>query len=151
MIYGAHALVYSRAPDQTRDLLDTILGTKTVDAGGGWLIFALPPSEIAVHPTDGAPHTDMYLMCQDIEATILRLREKGVKFTKAVQDVSWGRVTAIALPDGGELGLYQPRHASPVPRPGASAKPAAKARKASNGGRPGSAAELARKSKGKVT
>jgi hypothetical protein len=145
MIYGAHALVYSRSPAQTRALLDTVLGTKSVDAGGGWLIFELPPSEIAVHPTDGAPRTDLYLMCQDIEATILELREKGVTFTKPVQDVSWGRVTAIALPDGGELGLYQPRHASPVPRPGAGSKRAAKA---SNGRRPKAAGTLSRKAGG---
>ncbi len=123
MIYGAHALIYSRAPEEARALLTTILGDgDTVDAGGGWLIFALPPSEIAVHPTTGVPGIDLYLMCQDIEKTILALREKGVKFTKPVQDVSWGRVCAIALPGGGELGLYQPRHASPVGRPAADKK-----------------------------
>lgn len=120
MIYGAHALVYSRAPEKARALLEKVLGTATVDAGGGWLIFALPPAEIAVHPTDGAPRIDLYLMCQDIEKTILALREKGVKFSRPVHDESWGRVTAIALPDGGELGLYQPRHASPLARPSAS-------------------------------
>jgi len=136
MIYGAHSLLYSRVPEQTRALLDIVLGTPSVDAGGGWLIFSLPPAEIAVHPTDGPPHTELYLMCQDIEATVLQLREKGVKFTRAVEDVSWGRVTAIALPDGGELGLYQPRHASPIPRPGAGAKAAgAKGRASSNGAR----------------
>jgi hypothetical protein len=125
MIYGAHALVFSRAPEEARELLQTILGTETVDAGGGWLIHALPPSEIAVHPTDGAPGIDLYLMCQDIEKTILALREKGVKFSKPVSEERWGRVCAIALPGGGELGLYQPRHASPVARPSAAARPAA--------------------------
>ncbi len=117
MIYGAHALVYSRAPGEARALLEKILGTTKVDAGGGWLIFALPPAEIAVHPTDGAPGIDLYLMCQDIEKTILELREKGVKFSRPVREVSWGRVTAIALPGGGELGLYQPRHATPLAKP----------------------------------
>jgi hypothetical protein len=117
MIYGAHALVYSRAPQEARTLLATILGTATVDAGGGWLIFALPPSEIAIHPTDGAPGIDLYLMCQDIEKTILELREKGVKFSRPVHDERWGRISAIALPGGGELGIYQPRHASPLSRP----------------------------------
>jgi hypothetical protein len=137
MIYGAHALVYSRAPAETRAVLDIVLGTRNVDAGGGWLIFALPPSEIAVHPTDGASRIDLYLMCQDIEKTILELREKGVKFSKPIHDESWGRVTAIALPDGGELGLYQPRHASVVARPSAGSKSAAKKpRGASNGARP---------------
>jgi len=134
MIYGAHALLFSRAPAQTRAVLDTVLGTRSVDAGGGWLIFALPPSEIAVHPTDGAPSTDLYLMCEDIEKTILELREKDVKFSKPIHDERWGRVTAIALPDGGELGLYQPRHASPVPRPSISTRSTAgKAPKSSNG------------------
>ena len=136
MIYGAHALVYSRAPAEARALLEKVLGTTRVDAGEGWLIFALPPSEIAVHPTDGAPRIDLYLMCQDIEKTILELREKGVKFSKPVHDESWGRVTAIALPDGGELGLYQPRHASPVARPSAGLKSTAKPRGTANGGRP---------------
>jgi len=145
MIYGAHALLYSRSPEQTRALLDIVLGTPSVDAGGGWLIFALPPSEIAVHPTDGAPHADVYLMCQDIEKTILELREKGVKFTKPIQDVSWGRVTAIGLPDGGELGLYQPRHASPVARPTKASKAGStKGRKRGTGAGPVSRAAAAR-------
>ncbi len=145
MIYGAHALVYSRAPAEARALLEKVLDTARVDAGSGWLIFALPPSEIAVHPTDGPSRVDLYLMCQDIEKTILQLREKGVKFTRPVHDEAWGRVTAIALPDGGELGLYQPRHASPVARPAVGSKPAARpARGASNGGRPKAARVPAR-------
>ncbi len=139
MIYGAHALVYSRAPGEARALLDKILGTKKVDAGGGWLIFALPPAEIAIHPTDGAPGIDLYLMCKDIEETILELRAKGVKFSQPVREVSWGRVCAIALPGGGELGLYQPRHATPLERPRAAragGKSAAKAAVLSRGKRP---------------
>ncbi len=128
MIYGAHALVYSRQPDEARALLEKILDTRKVDAGGGWLIFALPPAEIAVHPTDGSPGIDLYLMCQDIEETILQLRAEGVKFSRPVREVSWGRVSAIALPGGGELGLYQPRHASPLPRPKAATKAAGKSR-----------------------
>ena len=122
MIYGAHALVYSRAPGEARAILQKILGTTKVDAGGGWLIFALPPSEVAVHPTDGAPGIDLYLMCQDIEETILELREKGVTFSRPISEASWGRICAIALPGGGELGLYQPRHPSPLGRPAASSK-----------------------------
>jgi hypothetical protein len=137
MIYGAHALVFSRAPEEARELLQTILGTQTVDAGGGWLIHALPPSEIAVHPTDGAPGIDLYLMCQDIEKTILELREKGVKFSKPVSEEKWGRVCAIALPGGGELGLYQPRHASPVARPSAATPAARKRPVAASRGRSG--------------
>ena len=122
MIYGAHALIYSRAPAEARALLQKVLASTAVDAGGGWLIFPLPPSEIAIHPTDGAPAIDLYLMCQDIEKTILELREKGVTFSRPVHDERWGRVSAIALPGGGELGIYQPRHASPVARPAAGAR-----------------------------
>jgi len=127
MIYGAHALVFSRAPGEARALLEKILDGNTVDAGGGWLIFALPPAEIAVHPTDEAPRTDLYLMCQDIEKTVEELREKGVTFSRAIKEVSWGRVTAIALPGGGELGLYQPRHQTALARPPAGARAGAKA------------------------
>lgn len=129
MIYGAHALVFSRAPGEARALLEKILDSNKVDAGGGWLIFALPPAEIAVHPTDEAPRTDLYLMCQDIEETVEELREKGVTFSRAIKEVSWGRITAIALPGGGELGLYQPRHQTALARPPAGARTAAKARK----------------------
>jgi len=127
MIYGAHALVFSRAPGEARALLEKILDGNTVDAGGGWLIFALPPAEIAVHPTDEAPRTDLYLMCQDIEKTVEELREKGVTFSRAIKEVSWGRVTAVALPGGGELGLYQPRHQTALARPPAGARAGAKA------------------------
>jgi hypothetical protein len=128
MIYGAHALVFSRAPAETRELLEKVLGTNTVDAGGGWTIFALPPAEIGVHPTDGAPRLDLYLMCQDIEKTILELREKGVKFSRAVSEESWGRFCAIALPGGGDLGLYQPRHPTALSRPGSAARAGGKSR-----------------------
>jgi hypothetical protein len=119
MIFGAHAILFSKAPEEARALLKNVLGSRSVDAGDGWLIFALPPAEIAVHPTDGAPEHQLYLMCEDIEATITELRAKGISFTKAVRDVSWGRVTAIALPGGGELGLYQPRHQMALARPSA--------------------------------
>ncbi len=128
MIYGAHALVFSRAPAETRELLEKILETNKVDAGGGWTIFALPPAEVGVHPTDGAPKMDLYLMCQDIEKTILELREKGVRFSRGVSEESWGRYCAIALPGGGELGLYQPRHPMALSRPAAKAKSKAKAK-----------------------
>ena len=122
MIFGAHAIIYSKVPQEARELLKTVLGDRSVDAGGGWLVFALPPAEIAVHPTDGAPGTQLYLMCEDIEKTITELRSKGIKFTQAITDASWGRVTAIALPGGGELGLYQPRHAIAFGRPSAASR-----------------------------
>ncbi len=124
MIFGAHAIIFSKLPQEARELLKNVLGSHSIDAGGGWLIFALPPAEIAIHPTDGATEHQIYLMCDDIEATITELRAKGIKFTKAVQDVSWGRVSAIALPGGGELGLYQPRHPTAFTRPAAASRAA---------------------------
>ena len=130
MIFGTHAIIFSKAPQQVRDLLKNVLGSRSVDAGGGWLIFALPPAEIAVHPTDGAPKCQLYLMCEDIEKSIGELREKGVKFSQAVRDESWGRVSAIALPDGGELGIYQPRHPTAFARPSAAAKAGGRKKKA---------------------
>jgi hypothetical protein len=142
MIFGAHSIVFSRAPAEARELLEKILDTNKVDAGGGWTIFALPPAEIAVHPTDGAPRLDLYLMCQDIEKTIGELRAKGVKFSRAVSEESWGRVCAIALPGGGELGLYQPRHPTSLARPRAAA-PSTPAK----AGRPRPASSKARSSR----
>ncbi len=144
MIYGAHAVIFSRAPAEARALLDKILDGTRVDAGGGWMIFALPPAEIAVHPTDGAPGHELYLMCQDIEKTITELREKGVKFSRPVQETSWGRTTAFALPGGGELGLYQPRHPSALARPVSAAKRAG--RRAGTGSLPTKARKPARRS-----
>jgi hypothetical protein len=110
MIIGAHALVYSTAPEETRDLLAKILGSRTVDAGGGWLIMALPPAEIAVHPTDGAPSQELYLMCDDLAKTIAELRAAGVPVSRKVTNARWGKSTTIELPGGGTLGLYQPTH-----------------------------------------
>ena len=81
-----------------------------VDAGGGWLIFKAPPAEIAVHPTDGPERQELFLMCDDLEATMNNLSARGVEFAKEVTEVRWGRITAIKLPGGGELGLYEPRH-----------------------------------------
>ncbi len=122
MIYGAHALIYSRLPAEARAVLNKLLSSNKVYAWGGWTIFALPPAEIAVHPTDGAPRHDLYLMCQDIEETIQELRSEGVTFSKPVSEERWGRTTAIALPGGGELGLYQPRHPTALQRPSATGR-----------------------------
>jgi hypothetical protein len=129
MIFGAHAIIFSKSPREVRELLQNVLGTRSVDAGGGWLILALPPAEIAVHPTDGPTDQQLYLMCEDIEATITELRAKGISFTQPVRDVSWGRVTAIGLPGGGELGLYQPRHKMALTRPTAATRAVDKKKK----------------------
>lgn len=113
MITGAHAIIYSDAAEEVRAFLRDVLGFASVDAGGGWLIFALPPAELAVHPAEGEGRHELYLMCDDIDATIAELSAKGVQF-KPVNDQRWGRVTSLTLPGGGELGLYQPRHPTAV-------------------------------------
>ena len=110
MINGAHAVIFSRDAEALRAFLRDTLGFPSVDAGGGWLIFALPPAELAAHPTEGDVHHELYLMCDDIEATVAELTGKGVEFTGPVSDEGFGLVTAIKLPGGGELGLYEPRH-----------------------------------------
>jgi predicted enzyme related to lactoylglutathione lyase len=110
MITGAHAIVFSRDADALRAFFANVLELPSVDAGGGWLIFALPPAEVAAHPSDEAGAYELYLMCDDIRATVAQLREKGATFSRDVSDEGWGLVTAIDLPGGGELGLYQPRH-----------------------------------------
>ena len=91
-----------------------VLGFAYVDAGGGWLIFALPPSELAAHPTDDQGHHELYLMCDNVQATVEELGRKGVEFTRPISDEGFGRMTALRLPGGGELCLYEPTHPSPV-------------------------------------
>ena len=112
MITGVHALLYSKDADATRALFRDVLGFASVDAGHGWLIFALPPAELAVHPESdgGEGHAELYLMCDDIDATVRDLATKGVELTRPIAEQRWGRVTAISLPGGGQLGLYQPLH-----------------------------------------
>jgi len=116
---GVHVLLYSSDADADRAFLARVLDLKSVDVGGGWLIFGLPPAEMAVHPTDaGAPAASgpgmigahVYLMCDDVQASIAALAAKGVACTE-VETENWGVRTTIRLPSGGEIGLYQPRHA----------------------------------------
>jgi catechol 2,3-dioxygenase-like lactoylglutathione lyase family enzyme len=113
VITGAHVIVYSRDADADRAFFRDVLGFRSVDAGGGWLIFALPPAELAAHPTDTDGRHELYLMCDEIEATVAELQAKGVEFTSPVSDQGFGRLTSLKLPGGGELGLYEPRH--PIP------------------------------------
>ena len=110
MINGFHAIVYSNAAEEARAFFRDTLGLPSVDAGGGWLIFALPPAELAAHPTDGDARAELNLMCDDIEATVAGLSEKGALFTGPISDESWGRLTYIRLPGGGRMRLYEPRH-----------------------------------------
>lgn len=114
MINGVHAVVFSREADKVRAFFADVLGLAAVDAGGGWLIFALPPAELAVHPADGDGQHELYLMCDDIHATLAELRGKGVEVAREVSDQRWGLMAAIRLPDGSEFGIYEPRHPSPL-------------------------------------
>ena len=109
MINAAHVILYSTDADADRAFLRDKLGLPGVDAGGGWLILALPPAEIAVHPADGPSH-ELFLMCDDLEATIAELAGNDVEMARPVSEERWGRLTAIKLPSGAELGLYEPRH-----------------------------------------
>jgi predicted enzyme related to lactoylglutathione lyase len=113
VITGVHAIIFTGDVDRTRAFLRDTLGLQSVDAGGGWLIFALPPAELAAHPTDGPPHHQLYLMCDDVHATVQQLEAKGAQFTEKITEERWGLTTAFTLPGGGQLGLYEPRHPSP--------------------------------------
>jgi catechol 2,3-dioxygenase-like lactoylglutathione lyase family enzyme len=113
MITGAHAIIFTQEADRVRAFLRDVLGFPAVDAGHGWLIFGLPPAELAAHPTDGGGHHELYLMCDDIQATVDELRSKGVELSRPISDEGFGLMTAIELPGGGELGLYEPRHPTP--------------------------------------
>ena len=112
MITGMHAIIYTRDADADRAFFRDILGFSSVDAGGGWLIFAAPPSEVALHPAEANGRHELFLMCDDVNAEVARLGAKGVA-CGPVSDEGWGLLTAIKLPGGGNLGLYQPRH--PIP------------------------------------
>jgi len=113
MIFGAHVILYSKDAEADRSFLRDILGFSSVDAGHGWLIFALPPAEAAVHPAENSDRDELYFMCDDLKAEMKTLGEKGVRFSE-VQEARWGSVTKIRLPGGSEVGLYQPRHPSPI-------------------------------------
>src|ERR1700743_3305415 len=108
-----HAIVFSAEAEKVRAFFADVLGMPSVDAGGGWLIFALPPAELAVHPSDGETRHELYLMCDDIPATLAGLRARGVEVAREVSDQGWGLLAAIRLPDGSEFPIYEPRHPLP--------------------------------------
>jgi catechol 2,3-dioxygenase-like lactoylglutathione lyase family enzyme len=110
MIFGAHVIVYSQNADADRAFLKDVLGFSAVDVGHGWLIFALPPAEVAVHPAPENDRHELYFMCDDLEAEIATLESKGVACSKVVEE-RWGSITRVRLPGGGRVGLYQPKHA----------------------------------------
>jgi len=117
MINGAHVLLYSADAEADRNFLRDVLELNSVDAGHGWLIFALPPAEVALHPSEGSSGIDthamlgaeLYFMCDDLKATVKKLKEKKVSCGPIAEE-RWGIKTTIRLPSGGELGLYQPKH-----------------------------------------
>ena len=112
MISGVHAILFSPAAEAVRTFLGETFGWRSADAGEGWLIFALPPAELAVHPSDTARH-ELYLLTDDLDATVAALAAKGVALAEPITQQAWGRLTAIALPDGSRVGLYQPNHPRP--------------------------------------
>ena len=123
MINAAHVVIYTSDAEADRAFFRDVLGLASVDAGEGWLIFALPPTELGIHPTDEKTwpgsdalrgHHQLYLMCDDVESTVRELKGKGVEFTQPVKDTGWGLLTALKLPGGSELWLYQAKHPSPL-------------------------------------
>jgi hypothetical protein len=114
MINGAHAILYSDDADATRTALAKVLRTRSVDAGGGWLVLAIPPAEIAVHPAEEGGRAELYLMTDDVTAAVASLEAEGIEVVRPISDQGWGLLTAIALPGGVELGLYQPRHPTAI-------------------------------------
>lgn len=113
MLTGAHAILYSSNADADRAFFRDVLKLENVDVGGGWLIFALPPAEVAVHPAAEGGRHELYLMCDDIAAFVGEMKTRGVSCS-AVSDQRWGLLTEVTLPGGGKLGIYQPRHGRPT-------------------------------------
>ena len=118
-IIGVHALLYTSEPEAVRSVLGDVFGWKSVDAGGGWLIFAAPPAEVAVHPAeglsaDGSGRHELALICDDLEATVAELRQRGLDVGTDFGDQRWGRTTTITLPGGVDVMLYEPRHPTAI-------------------------------------
>lgn len=114
MIIGAHSIIYSTNPEADRAFLRDVLNLPNVDVGDGWLIFGLPPAEVAVHPSEENDVHEFYLMCDDVNAFVSQMKTHDVS-CEQVEDLGWGLLTRITLPGGGRLGVYQPRHARPEP------------------------------------
>ena len=112
MIIGAHSIIYSKNPDADRAFLRDVLKFSNVDVGGGWLIFGLPPAEVAVHPSDENDVHEFYLMCDNVEAFVAEMKKRNIN-CGPLHNQGWGILTQVILPGGGKLGVYQPRHARP--------------------------------------
>ena len=113
MITGVHAVLFTTEAEALRGFFSDVLALPSVDAGGGWPIFPLPPAELAAHPSDEGGRHEVYFMCDDIEATVDELRGKGIETGGPVTDQGWGLMTSLRLPGGVEVGLYEPRHPRP--------------------------------------
>jgi hypothetical protein len=116
MITGAHSIIFSKNPDADRGFLREVLKLPNVDAGDGWLIFGLPPAEVAIHPSDANDVHELYLICDDIGAVTAELARHGIACSP-LESYHWGLLVRVTLPGGGKLGVYQPRHARPEPIP----------------------------------
>jgi len=114
MIKGVHAIVYSRDAKATRAFFRDVMGFQGVDAGDGWLIFALPPAELGIHPADKDEHAELYFLCDDVEKTVKELQARGVKVSKPISDEGWGRVASLRIPGGVEIAVYEPRHPTAI-------------------------------------
>ena len=114
MITGAHSIIYSTNAEADRTFLRDVLKLPNVDVGHGWLIFGLPPAEVAVHPSENNNVHEFYFMCDDVDTFVAEMKEHGIA-CDPVQDQGYGLLTQITLPGGGKLGVYQPRHARPEP------------------------------------
>jgi hypothetical protein len=132
MITGAHSIIYSTNSDADREFFQNVLKLPSVDVGGGWLIFGLPPAEVAVHPSDRNGVHELYLMCKDVEVFVAEMERRGIVCDQ-VSDQGWGLLTQLTLPGGGKLGVYEPRHARPetpsIGKAPAEKKPAKRAAK----------------------
>ncbi len=129
MIFGVHTILYSSHAEAVRKFFREVLKFPHVDAGHGWLIFAAPPSELAVHPSEEAGSPELYLMCSDIKKTVAELESRGVEFTEPISEQGWGLLTRLKLPDGEKLGLYEPRHKTAIKMKPATRRKSVKARK----------------------
>lgn len=114
MIKGTHVIIYNQDADAVRTFFRDTLGFNSVDAGGGWLIFALPPAELGIHPIESGGHHEMYLMCDDIQQTVADLKAKGVEFTSDITDTRFGLLVSFKIPGGAELSMYQPKHPTAI-------------------------------------
>ena len=113
MINGVHAVLYAKHPEAVRAFFRDVVGLDSIDAGGGWPIFALPPAELGVHPTDGAESTELFLLCADINVALAELQAKGIRASGPVRELDWGWLVELEVDESLGIGMYQPKHPGP--------------------------------------